>query len=863
MKNIKIPLWFALTVPFSVLCLALFSWLMLDRTQEIVRLIDDKGRVALESSTDEVKHEITRYLDLPFLLQTSLADNLVRQGLLGFEDLTKAQAYMGGVFSDLYLRNHKQLEMVQVGTERGEFVGFRREPDGQVTSFLKDRRTLHQLYQYKPNSADIAKVIAPYDPRPRPWYVPVKRSFEDRWSDIYYSSTDPPYIAISATSPVLSQVGKLLGVMSTDVSLSDLSDFLKRTVLHKQYTSNLLYIVDTKGRLIASTRSPKAHPAGMDSSPSAMTLAAEAEDGLTRTSFEWVKEYLLHSSSLPNHHFKLDTAATGTYFGHTVKFDDGRGLTWHVVALVSERELTGTVKENAVRTLATSLIAGACLLLLLTVIVVKRFVRPIEETARGAARLAEDAGSGIALPDGGIIRETASLTQAFNTMSREIQQQVHKLHELAMRDPTTGTYNRIGLLSLAKWNGACAVSVLCIGIDNFKLVNASLGPEVGDRFLQEAAQRLSQAFAQHAWVGRLGGDEFLVVQQHQEPAQEQQLLAERVRTAFSAPFVSDTDELELSACIGMVSTVAQSGQLASELLHQASVSLRHAKAEGAGKTVVFETHLLEDAKHKTHLLTELKAALVNDEFLVYFQPIVQLKTLEVHGMEALIRWQSPSRGLVGPGEFIPLIEESGLIVEVGAWVMRQATQEMAEWIRQHATPPDFTLHVNVSVRQLVQSDFVQTVKRAITDSGLAPRVLMVEVTESMLMNEDSPILSAIADLREMGVGIALDDFGTGYSSLSYLYRFPFHALKIDRSFVLAAQGGEKTEAILKAVVDITQVLKVDAVAEGVETESQAEMLRKLDTGFAQGFLFGRPAPLQQAWAPILAKVNDRETDPPG
>ncbi len=385
--------------------------------------------------------------------------------------------------------------------------------------------------------------------------------------------------------------------------------------------------------------------------------------------------------------------------------------------------------------------------------------------------------------------------------------------------------------------------VLVLDIDNFKYVNDTLGHDVGDRLLTSVVPRLQAVVRPGDTIARLSGDEFVIVCGERDDESEPMVLAETILDAFVEPFAAAGEDYVLTVSIGV--TVAGPDATPQELLSDADAATFRAKELGRNRVEAFDRTLRERVTERVRTERELRGAVDRGELSLRYQPIVDLRTGFIEGVEALVRWQHPERGLVGPGDFITIAEESGLIVGLGEWVLRTATHQAAAWLRDFDLPRPFQLSVNLSARQLGNRDIVGLVVDALADSGLPATCLALEVTESVLIEQEDAV-DILTDLRTRGVKIMLDDFGTGYSSLSYLRRFEVDALKIDRSFV-SELGERRQDALLvSALVQMANALNIDAVAEGVETAQQAQMLRVLGCGLAQGFHFARPLTIEDA-----------------
>ncbi|MGY8633423.1 EAL domain-containing protein [Bradyrhizobium sp. 14AA] len=415
-----------------------------------------------------------------------------------------------------------------------------------------------------------------------------------------------------------------------------------------------------------------------------------------------------------------------------------------------------------------------------------------------------------------------------------------KISHMARHDALTSLPNRVLFheqleQGLRRTNSGDQLAVLCLDLDHFKDINDSLGHPIGDALLKEVGRRLKATVGESDTVARLGGDEFAVVQIGRSEETAARSLAGRLVEVISAPYEIDDHQIVIGVSIG-ISLSPQDGDNPDELLKNADLALYRAKADGRGTYRFFETGMDARAQARRLLEMDLRAALQRDEFEAYYQPIRDVASSRVVAFEALLRWNHPQRGLIAPINFIPLAEETGLIVQLGEFVLRSACTDAATW------PDDVDVAVNLSPVQFRSPNLIASVIGALAASGLDARRLELEITESVLLQNSETTLTTLHELRAMGVRISLDDFGTGYSSLSYLRSFPFDKIKIDRSFVSELATREDSMAIIRAVTGLGRSLGIVTTAEGVENDAQLELLRREGCTQAQGYLFSKPRP---------------------
>ena len=451
-----------------------------------------------------------------------------------------------------------------------------------------------------------------------------------------------------------------------------------------------------------------------------------------------------------------------------------------------------------------------------------------------------------------------------------------KLIQDARQDPLTRLPNRaffldqlVGCVKRAKRLPDYIFAVLFVDIDGFKDVNDSLGHFAGDQLLVQIAERLLSSVRREDVVScsadsngevrqpgedtlaRMGGDEFTILLVDIRDASDGIRVAERIQQKLEAPFLISGQEVSITASIG-IALSATGYSTAEDILRDADTAMYRAKALGKSRYEICDPAMHARAMSRLKLETDLRRAMDSEEFRVHYQPIVSLRDCRIIGFEALLRWQRPGFGLVMPREFVPVAEETGLILISGLWVLREACRQMRAWNLQFPSDPAFTVAVNISGKQFAQPDLVSEVDRILRETCLDPHCLKLELTESVTMREVERAARIFGELKTLGVRLSMDDFGTGYSSLSYLRRFPLDTLKIDRSFVSEMEDTSESRAIVQMILSLGRSLGMEMVAEGVETAEQVSLLRSLGCEYAQGYFFSKPTD-QEGMAEVLLK----------
>jgi len=492
---------------------------------------------------------------------------------------------------------------------------------------------------------------------------------------------------------------------------------------------------------------------------------------------------------------------------------------------------------------------------------VKASARHAEEAERARAELehqrAEQAERHVA--------ELNNYISEQERISRVLEETKEHFRHAAFHDSLTGLPNRAMFTELLKAEiesstrrGEYMFAVLFLDLDRFKNINDSLGHTHGDLLLVAFAERLERTLRPVDTLARFGGDEFAILLSGMTDATDAVRVAQRIQDELSQPFVLDKNSAFATASIGIA--LSSSGyDRPDDILRDADIAMYRAKENGKARYEVFDHGMHARAVSRLQLESDLRQAIEHKEFCVYYQPIVSLQTGRLAGFEALVRWNHPRRGLVSPADFIPVAEETGLIVPIGEWVLNEACARVRQWQIDSPSHRSLSLSVNLSARQVAQPDLLNRIKEALDHSKLSPHCLKLEITESVVMENAEAAAQMFKQLRALGVQLSIDDFGTGYSSLSYLHRFPLNYLKIDRSFVMRLTT-DNDNAIVRTISTLARNLGMEVIAEGIETEEQFQQLKMLGCEYGQGFLFSRPV-ANEAVAHLLAQDSKRDLEP--
>jgi diguanylate cyclase (GGDEF)-like protein len=445
------------------------------------------------------------------------------------------------------------------------------------------------------------------------------------------------------------------------------------------------------------------------------------------------------------------------------------------------------------------------------------------------------------------VEEQERYISELELIRKELQESREHFRNAALHDGLTGLPNRALLLdrlrlvvAQAKRHPDHLFAVLFLDLDRFKMINDSLGHVAGDELLIATSRRLANSLRTSDTVARLGGDEFAILLDELESNNDVIRVAERLQEDLIQPYHIGGQEVFTTASIG-IALRTTGYESAENILRDADTAMYRAKQNGKARYELFDKEMHAEAVAMLRLESDLRRALERDELVVYYQPIVSLKDEKISGFEALVRWQHPQRGLIPPADFIPIAEDTGLIIDIGQKVLREACRQMREWQCQGLVDSSVTMSVNLSNKQFTSPKLEEQIARILQQTDLDPNCLNLEVTETVVTENAESACTTLRQLRALGIHLSIDDFGTGYSSLSYLHRFPVNTLKIDRSFISNMAAGNENSAIVRTIIALADNLGMTVVAEGIETEAQRDELSAAGCEHAQGYLFARPA----------------------
>ncbi|MDZ8053507.1 MAG: EAL domain-containing protein [Aulosira sp. ZfuVER01] len=867
------PLRVALIIPLVLqisAAVGLTAFFSLRNSQQAVNEVATQLR---NEVITRIHQHIADYMETPQLV-TQMNANALRFGDLNLQDAKSLERHF---WQQMQL--FKALSPIAFASTQGEIYAVDRLNDGALVIRIKNQSTGGNYHTYtsdrQGNRLKLIRVSTTFDPRTRPWYVEAVKAGKFTWTEIYpyFSSSG---LAISATRPVYHQTGTLLGVTNATLSLKQLGDFLHRLKISR---SGKTFIIERSGNLVASSTVEQPFTLSQEGGKEKYKRlgAIASSDRITRQTAQYLLENFsnlqnIHSSQ----HLEFEIAGQRQFI-QLMPFSDGYGLNWLIVVVVPEADFMDLIEANKRTTIL--LCIGALLLATVSGVMTSHYItRPILHLSAASKDIADGKLDQMVTVEG--IKEVRVLAQAHNQMATQLQESFAELLEAnrqleaeiaerkraeeqlrrnAFHDALTGLPNRAFFIERlkhaiqqAKRQRDYLFAVLFLDLDRFKVINDSLGHIVGDQFLLTIASRIEISIRSTDIAARLGGDEFTILLEGIQDASEAIKVAERIQQTLALPFELNGHEMFTTASIGIALSSTLDYDQPEDLLRDADTAMYRAKGQGKARYELFNPDMYAYAVHRLQLETALRRAIERHEFRVYYQPIVSLSSGKISGFEALVRWQHPERGLVSPGEFIPLAEETGLIVEIGYWTLYEACRQMQVWQVQAHTNSLEKISVNLSVKQFARTDLIEQIRQILDATGLDASSLVLEITESVIMENGDDGNTALLQLREMGIKLSIDDFGTGYSSLSRLHSFPISILKIDRSFVSPIDSSTRNLGIIETIVTLAHNLGMDVTAEGVETKEQLAYLRNLNCEYGQGYLFSPPLDSSAATALIVA-----------
>ncbi|WP_075517969.1 bifunctional diguanylate cyclase/phosphodiesterase [Moritella viscosa] len=822
----------AVMLPFTLLLLLTVTIITLVQNNSYERMQSKISAKLLNSYSENIKTNLDRFLEQPFNTTLAIADNIQRNQLYQASDLTKIEDYLHSAISDIYYQQ-KQISTISFGSENKDYVGFRKNEDQDVSLILQDKRTNYELEFYHGESSDdiIDYSISNYDPTIRPWYAPFAREKTAGWAKIYSNVDEKNTFTISSISPVIND-DTLVGIVATDINLRHLSHFIEP---ENRHFKGITYITDNQNKLIASSLK-----ASLTDNDNNRIQAKESNNDLIAASGLYITNRQLQNKHVPAT-FEFDQNGI-RYFSRITAYSNNN-LQWFIIVTLPENVLLdGLPSQQRLGLIAALTLAFFGLLMGLYLL--RIITQPIMDIAEISQQLDHNNWD-VTIKEDIKLHETTQLISAFKSMSSRLERSFTTLRKQLLFDSLTGLLSRDGFVE--KLNNPISQQqgiLVLLGLRSFRHTNNSLGQNKSDLLLITIASRLQQNVADSVTISRIDKDTFAVFTPNFQDLEHSHAFAENLLTDFNRPFTINDTEVLVGANAGIMSGKFHDIDM-DEWLRNSSLALTYAVKQEQIQRCHYQDYMMTASQEQTRLTTDLQRAITNNEFAVYYQPVIDLSNDTIAGAEALVRWHSPIRGIVSPLDFIPVAEDTGMIVDIGKQILFQACSNTKLQIDSGHWPASFALHVNMSVRELLHPDYVSTVKEILAVTQLPAANLTLEITESRLVSQPLLTNQLLGQLRSLGIQIAIDDFGTGYSSLAYLTQLQFDALKIDRSFVSQMLNSESHAAIVAAITTMTSKFNAEIVAEGVETAEQAQHLKQLGCRYAQGFYYSRPKPLAE------------------
>jgi EAL domain-containing protein (putative c-di-GMP-specific phosphodiesterase class I)/GGDEF domain-containing protein len=822
----------AVMIPFTLLLLLTVAILTFVQNSNYERMLDEISTKLLSAYSENTNNNLDRFLEQPFNTTLTIADSIQRNKLDQATDLNKIENYLHAAITDIYSQQ-QQISTISFGHEQQDYVGFRRHSDKTITLILQDKRTNNALNFYSSidsNSAINDSVIN-YNPTIRPWYAPFAESRMPNWSTIYTAVDAKKTFLIASAAPVIRN-NILLGVVSIDIDLSQISQFIKP---ESSELGALIYIINNNGELIANSQQ-----APLIDENNNNVIAANSNSPLISTNSQLIIEQQLPLSHKPA---TFEFTKDGVRYFSRVSSYNNNNLRWFIiVSLPEDVLLSGLQSQQRLGVIAALILAFFGLLMGLYLL--RIITQPIIDIAEISQQIDHNNWD-VSIKENIQLHETTQLISAFKSMSSRLESAFTILRKQLLFDNLTGLLSRDGFVDKLNFPVPQTKGILVLlGLRSFRHTNNSLGQNKSDQLLIAIASRLQLHVADNVTISRIDKDSFAVFSPNFSDLDHSHAFADSLLSDFNHPFIINGTEVLVGANAGIMSGKLDDIDI-DKWLRNSSLALAYAVQEEQIRCCHYQDYMMIASQEHTRITADLQRAIVNNEFAVYYQPVIDLTNDTIAGAEALVRWHSPIRGIVSPLDFIPVAEDTGMIVDIGKQTLLQACADTKLQIDNGYWPANFALHVNMSVRELLHPNYISTVKDILATTQLPAANLTLEITESRLVSQPLLTNKLLGELRELGIHIAIDDFGTGYSSLAYLTHLQFDALKIDRSFVSQMLDSDNHAAIVAAIITMTNTFNSDIVAEGVETAEQAAHLKKLGCRYAQGFYYSRPKPLAE------------------
>lgn len=820
----------AIIIPFVIIFFITFIGISVVQLYKFEQRIGGMGQKKMLSITNSIEMKLDHFLKEPLHLGVAIGNLISSDSTKNAQELSKVQHYLNSVISDLY-EQVPQIDIVGYGTNSAEYVGYRKGDDNKAHLIVKDSRTEGKMTFFDGDStqSDIVMVVNHYDPRDRPWYVSAVQASAPVWSSIYtsvyeYSST------ISASIPIMDDSKHINGVLALDISIDTLNEFMFE--LRNKYNV-MVYIFNDNGNVISHSGSNNLINSYLGTAIDPVVI--KSLNHISDLGFNQLVDTVTYQTEVEGDVFFNSITP---YF---VKSGDGSRC--YIGISISKDSLY----EETLGNRSFSWVIGGLICIIGLFIVasyINKIIFPIELAIAAANKLATGHKIGT-IANSSKIKEIQMLVTSFNRMSVKVDKTIKKLKNKAFSDELTGLLSKAGLVDSYKALDNKQGTLFIFSIGAFNNINDSLGYDKGDLVIKEVANRLSKFVEDNVLIARIDGGKFALFSSKDLDFRQSKSYAKSIKQLLTERLVIDDVDVAFRISVGVVTDVQKYSGM--ELcLRNASIALSDGK-KGQGRICHFSDEMLEKIEHKTQMCAEIKKGIERHEFTPFYQPIVDLKTAKVVGAEALARWISPKLGMVPPDKFISIAEENGFIDQLGESILFQACLDVTKGIAEGKWSSDFKMHVNISVLQISRSSFLTSLQDIMNSTKVNPKNLSLEITESGLVENTGIFNRNLDSIIAMGIHVSIDDFGTGYSSLSYLQKFEFDCLKIDRAFVSTLTEENCDSSLTAMIVNISQTIDTYVVAEGIETETQAKLLNKLNCQLGQGYYFGRPAPYDD-WA---------------